>query len=576
MPGFCGYYRRDNTLIDTDINVQIGLTTTKEREIFLPKTYIKQYIIPKFENDKLFCDTDDVFYSTDGLILNSKELYNEYDVSVLSKLLPLMYKHDGINHINKLRGVFSGIIYDKVTQKIHLFTDHLGQKRLFYYWNSDTKDFIFASDLRIVTKIMQEFEYETILSEDGAYCLLTFGFMLGNKTLCTNVHHLEPGTILTLSLDTGEIQKNRYYELKSTPYIDDTEENIINELDKRFCKAIQREYDKDLEYGYNHVVTLSGGLDSRMTYVKGVMLGYNNIKTLTFSESGYLDEIIAEKISSDLGSDHIFHSLDNGTYLLNIEDPVKASDGLSPYASVGNGLPLVSSLNWSKLGLLHTGQIGDLILGSYLQGKRHHPVDNGMIKQMAYSSKLLYQLEDEISTIVKQYDTDEMCAFYERCVNGTYNGNFATQNYTEYASPFLDVDFIEYVMRVHPKYRHNNNLYAKWISKKTPIAGRYIWESTMTKVNTPKIVGLWKRAVRMLKRKLLNQRLVSMNPFDYWFTHNHSLRIFFEETYKSGIEYLSGHGMLKSDVEKFYLIATPLEKTQVLTLLEATRMLKLS
>lgn len=575
MPGFCGIYRHDKP-IDSDFDVQIGITPTKEKEYVSPNVYVRQYIIPKFEDDKLFTDSDTCLYCTDGVIFNASELQGDSPVSPLSSFLPDMYKSEGTAHINKLRGVFSGVIIDKVKRELHLFTEHLGSKRLFYYYNPDTKDFFFASDLKIVTSLMQKYGYETILSEEGAYCLLTFGFMLGDTTLCSDVHHLEPGTVLTLSLDTGNIHKEKYYELKSTPYIEDTEENIIKEIDKRFCKAIQREYNKDLEYGYQHAVTLSGGLDSRMTLVKGVMEGYKNIRTLTFSESGYLDEKIAEKIASDLGCDHVFHALDNGNYLCDVETPVKGNDGLILYSGAAHQLSSVAMLNWDKLGLLHTGMIGDLILGSYLQEDKHHSVDNGMIKRMAYSSKLLDKLNEEITAISSKHNTDEICAFYERCINGVYNGYFMTQNYTEYASPFLDVDFVDYVMKVHPKLRYKNKLYAKWITKTTPIAERYIWESTMTRINTPYFIGFCKRALRYLRGRILKQRLISMNPFNYWYANNPSIKEYFDKKYAEGINDLSGLSNLLTDAKMLYSEGAPLEKIQVLTLLEAIKWLHLS
>lgn len=573
MPGFCGIYRNGKP-IESAFSVQTGITPTNEKEFSDLGVYIRQYVISKFENDKLFVDSESLFYCTDGVIFNAPELTKKN--IPLSTLLPEMYKSEGTLHINELRGVFSGVILDKTKGELHLFTDHLGSKRLFYYYNSNTKDFFFASDLKIVTTLMQKYGYNTVLSDEGANCLLTFSFMLGDWTLCSDVHHLEPGTILTLSLETGEIRKDRYYELKSTPYIEDTEENIIKEIDKRFCKAIQREYNKDLEYGYQHIVTLSGGLDSRMTLVKGIMEGYKNIRTLTFSESGYLDEKIAERIASDLGCDHVFHSLDNGTYLLNVAGPVKANDGLILYSGAAHMLSSVSLLNWDKLGLIHTGQIGDLILGSYLQEKKHHKVDSGMIKRMAYSSKLLGRLNHEISTLSGKYDTDEICVFYERCINGVYNGYFMTQNYTEYASPFLDVDFVDYVMKVHPKLRYRNKLYAKWITKTTPVAEKYIWESTMTKINTPYFIGFCKRAFRHLRGRILNQRLVSMNPFNYWYIHNPSIKEYFDKVFHEGIANLSSHPEILEDSKTLYLEGTVLEKTQVLTLLEATKWLKLS
>lgn len=575
MPGFCGIYRQ-NDVIDSAFNVQTGVTPTVEKDINLPHLYIRQYITPKFENDKIFRDLDDLFYCTDGVILNAAELYPDYAVQTVSSLLPEMFRVDGLSHIEKLRGVFSGLIIDKVGNTLHLFTEHLGSKRLYYYYNHETKDFFFASDLKVVVELMRKYGYATHLSEEGAYCILTFGYMIGNRTLCSDVQHLEPGTILTLSLDTGNITKQRYYEIKNTPYIEDTDEHIIEEIDKRFTQAIVREYSKDLEYGYQHIATLSGGLDSRMTLVKGIMQGYKNIRTITFSESGYLDEKIAEKIASDLGCDHVFHALDNGNFLMNLEDVIKTNDGLTHYPGLSHGFSTLSILNIEKVGLLHTGQLGDAVFHSYLSGKKHVPVDVSIMKRRASSTKLIDKHYPDICT-TNIYDSDELFSFYERGINGIYGGNYATQNFTEFASPFLDVDFINYIMRVHPKLRYNNKLYSMWINQKVPDAGKYIWEKTGERINCPEIVVFCKRVFRFIRRKILpNQRLVSMNPFTYWYSHNEELRNYFHQKYEEGINRLSHYPELMEDSEKLYMEGTALEKTQVLTLLEAVKWLHLS
>lgn len=99
--------------------------------------------------------------------------------------------------------------------------------------------------------------------------------------------------------------------MTSTSYIEDTENNIIKEIDTRFCKAIQREYNKDLEYASQHPVTLSSGLNSCMILVKGMMECYKNIRILHFLKVNLLMKKLQNKIASDLGCNHVFDALDN-------------------------------------------------------------------------------------------------------------------------------------------------------------------------------------------------------------------------------------------------------------------------
>ncbi len=59
------------------------------------------------------------------------------------------------------------------------------------------------------------------------------------------------------------------------------------------------EFDKDIEYGYKHLVSLSGGLDSRMTTYVANDLGYgDSIVNLTFSKTNYVDEQTAKDIAN--------------------------------------------------------------------------------------------------------------------------------------------------------------------------------------------------------------------------------------------------------------------------------------
>ena len=74
-----------------------------------------------------------------------------------------------------------------------------------------------------------------------------------------------------------------------------------------------------MEYGYNHICSLSGGLDSRMTAIVAHEMGYDQQLNITFSQSDYLDETIAKQIASDYGHNWMFKSLDNGIFLFDID-----------------------------------------------------------------------------------------------------------------------------------------------------------------------------------------------------------------------------------------------------------------
>ncbi|PEN17505.1 asparagine synthase, partial [Bacillus wiedmannii] len=95
----------------------------------------------------------------------------------------------------------------------------------------------------------------------------------------------------------GIVEVHRYFNLNNTPREDKSEEAIIEEMDSLFREAIRLQFEKDREYGYKHIASLSGGLDSRMVNFVAHDLGYKDILNYTFSQSNYLDEKIAKDIA---------------------------------------------------------------------------------------------------------------------------------------------------------------------------------------------------------------------------------------------------------------------------------------
>lgn len=574
MPGFCGICGNIPPYFEWPIFIGKEVSSTIKRNVKFTNSYFQQFIIPKFVDDKLFFDGDDLFICTDGVFLNKKDIISKNDAKEFGSAFLRAFKKKGIPFISELRGDFSGFIYNKKNNIINIFSNHIGSKPLYYYLNEVENILIFGSSLNAIIHIMRKNGYNTRLSELSAYCLLTFGYMLHDNTLCDEIKKIPPGTILQYDLINGTLSFEKYYELKNTPYIDDSKENILKEMNRLFEIAIHKEYEKDVEYGYKHIATLSGGLDSRMNVVTGKKLGFNDILTITFSQNDYLDEKIAKQISSDLNFEFLFYSLDNGNYLKNIEKPILANDGQAFFAGAAHALAMINLINWEKNGLIHTGQIGDLILGSYLMSTKHSPVSKDIIYKAAYSTKLIKKIPQSIiDNLSKVYETDEIFVFYERCVNGIFNGYQMMHHYSEFSSPFLYLDFLDYVMKIHPKHRYNNVLYEDWINSFMVTASKYIWEKSGVKINDNiiiKIMNQLQKQIRIILFKDITK--ISMNPFDAWYKNNIDLRETFEHYFDENIKRLDNHPALKKDTIDLFSNGSTLEKTQSLSLLAAVKM----
>lgn len=572
MPGFIGIIKNNNCQFGKyDIKISSLKKLSKEKKYF-KKAWIKKFFVSKFNNDKIFKDDDDIFVCLDGAILNAKDLRDKYVVSNNFELIKKIYQKNGSSFVDKFRGPFSGVVYNKKRDIWHIFTDHLSLKPIFYFWDNLNKCLIFGSEFKVVIDVMHFLGYKPKFCELSGYFLLTFGYMLGNYTLVDEIKRLQPGSILTF--ENGTINIIQYYKLSNTPYNLDSQEKAISILDERFKIAIRQEYEKDLEYGYKHIATLSGGLDTRMNIAYAKKLKYKDLLCITFSQSDYLDEKIAKKIASDFNYKFLFYSLDNGNYLMDIKKPLLVNSGLMLYSGAVHTLSMLSLIDWTDFGLLHTGQIGDLILGSYLLNPSHSKLSYDMIKKTAYSPKLINRIPLNIlENLVNKYESGEIFAFYERCINGVFNGDLMAQCFTETASPFLYIDFLDYAMKINPKYRYKEQIYLKWIKAYMPEIVKYPWEKTRAKITANSFELFSKKVYRYIQRKAFGPSPKdSMNPFEYWFNSNSNLRNFINNYFETHIDLLIDNSSLKKDVEFLFNKGNFIEKTQVLTLLAAMKM----
>ncbi len=568
MPGFLGEINKSGVIKNFgDEKRRDLINETIEGSDF----YLERRTIRKFQNDKVFIEDDEYIVITEGVILNSLKLLKKYKTTNLKDAIVEMYEKNGETFFDEFRGSFSGLLYDKRKNQWIIYTNHVGDKQIFY---SKTKDgIIFGSEINYLVNYMKNNNIKYNLDEVGAYFLLTYGYMIEDYTLFKEIKKLNAGKYIKIKNNNFEVKT--YYEIDNSPNHDQTEEEIIEKIDRLFRNAIELEFEKDKEYGYKHISTLSGGLDSRMTTWVAHDMGYKDQLNVTFSQTDYLDETIAKEIARDLKHEWLFKALDNGIYLKNIEEMIKINFGNCLYSGAAHVNSFVSTFNFDEYGLYHTGQLGDVALGTYYSSER--PEKSYVPGTGGYSKKLVKKDEDKY--LNHNYCNEEIFKFYNRGFLGMLQGNLPVQRFSEVTSPFLDIDFFNFCLKIPLKYRYEHRIYKKWILKKYPGASKYKWEKIDGKI-TERMLHIMGHAttLKTIPRKAFNKIFHRsplnskrhMNPFDYWYCNNSDLRKFFVDTFSESIPLLEDK-MLKNDCEVLFKEGNIIEKTQVLTLLEAYR-----
>lgn len=591
MPGFIGTLETKKKIIfNKEERKNLLIEYLEGTDYFIERRTINKFLL-----DKVFVDRDDLLIVTEGVILNKEELQIKYNVSTFEECIILMYKTLGETFFNSFRGSFSGVLFDKQIDKYLIFTDHIGSKQVFYSVLED--GLLYGTEIGFLVETRKLNNLPVTLNKTGAYLALTHGFVIEDYTLVSEIKKLTAGHYLRY--DKKELEEIQYHRFTNKPNLTITIDEAIEGIDKLFRHAVKLQFDKDKEYGFKHITALSGGLDSRMTVWVADQMGYANQLNTTFSQSNYLDFTIAQQIATDLHHDFIFKPLDHGDFIKNLDEITPITYGSTCFFGISHGKSLYDKINFEPYGIMHTGMIGDAVIGTFFR----KPTYEGEIKigLGAYSMEFIEKLKD--FKFKYEYENEEIFCLYTRAFTGANQGILEFQENTESLSPFCDVDFLEYCYSLPVKLRYNHKIYCDWIFKKYPQAASYIWEKKKKKISPveniePKFITVFGKKIpamndsdfpvwlkgSILRRIGLRKKgakpkteyipdSYSMNPIDYWYNHNESLRNFMNEYWSNNSDLIEDKE-LYSDMSHLFNDCVVLDKLQSLSVLSTIKRMR--
>ena len=590
MPGFIAHIGKSSLRFAEEKRKKLVVNNHTTREF-----QIERRVINKFMNDRIFQDTDEYFVLVEGVVLNNHELIEQYQTASWVDCVIKMYQTCGDAFFKDFRGSFSGLFFDKKQDKWLIYTNHIGDKQVFLYKIADN-DYIFASEIGFIVDTLKTNGITVSLDKTGAYFALTHGFVIEDNTLVQGVRKLVAGTYY--KLEKGDITEITYHRF-SNKAKEMSPQEAIDGIEKYFSQAIKRAFEKDREYGYQHLACLSGGLDSRMTVMVAHEMGYIDQLNITYSQSGYLDFSIAQDIAIDLHHDWLFKPLDGGDCIRDIDTITNITLGSANFFGLAHGNSLERLINYDNFGIAHTGQLGDVIIGTYLkQMDNKQPIS---IQDGAYSLIMIDRLQNY--KLKYDYADAEIFMMYNRGFGGIGQGLLTFQELTESYSPFTDVDFFEFCFSIPLELRYNHKIYFDWIFAKHPKAADYIWEKIKKKIEPienvkPKMMKLFGKQVpaitdknfskwlygSMMRRLGLRKKgnakktmVVStkehMNPVDYWYQTNPFIKSFMQTYWEENQHYITDD-QLKNDMQHLFMDCVLMDKLQALSVLSTIKLLK--
>jgi len=196
-----------------------------------------------------------------------------------TEVILLGYEEFGTNILNKLRGMWSFVIYDLKDNKLFGSRDYFGIKP-FYYYETKDNNIMFGSEIKSFLEHPQ-FTPEVNQNVLGTY--LNFGFVPGTNTMFRDVYKLPPGSYFEYS--DGNMTITTYYSPVFKPDFTKSFDDWTNLISKTVKESVEFHKRGDVEIGS----FLSSGVDS--SYL--AKLGNDVATTKTFSV-GYAENQYSE------------------------------------------------------------------------------------------------------------------------------------------------------------------------------------------------------------------------------------------------------------------------------------------
>ena len=237
-----------------------------------------------------------------GEIYNYQELREElikaghvFTTKTDSETILHGYEEYGKKILDRLRGMFAFIIWNKNTKELFGARDIFGIKPFYYYKKG--KELMFGSEIK---SFLSHPNFEKELDEDMIPLYLSYEYSPDERTIFKNVFKLPGAHCFTYK--NGELKVERYYKIEYKIEDDKSLEYWEDAITKEFTESVSMHQIADVEVG----CFLSSGVDSSYV-VKEISKGTKKVKTFSvgYEEEKYSELPYAQDFSNVIGVPNI-------------------------------------------------------------------------------------------------------------------------------------------------------------------------------------------------------------------------------------------------------------------------------
>lgn len=459
-----------------------------EEPYLVASTRYKEYPISIFE-------TSEFWICVEGKIYDKTRSLFEDELNVLMRHVfqTSSMSEEDKNIISEwLRntdGDFMLYALNKKTKDFVIMNDILGRLPFYYYYD-EKGDFIASREIQLLAHFTDgNYNRENILDKIGMAEILLFSHTLGKRTLLSNIHRLEPASLLMVNRENMKPKiVNLYrFNFEKKAYTDTSIKDNASELVSLFSEACKNRADQNSK----NIISLSGGFDSR-----AVAASLNRNKVLQYAvtstephwrpvDGTRTETEIAEQIAGTLGIEWE----DYGIMEPNAEDLIMilnmkmgltylAHSFLLPFLNKVKHKQSTPSINF------FTGHGGDILFADL--SFETDDLDN-LIRNIIRIKGLLplqevisvvnikeVEIIQEIRDILLSYPEVSLgqklvhYLFFESNVKFSFEIEDLNRYYFWSVAPFYSVPFFKYIMNCPDQQKTKLRLYREFLSEISP------------------------------------------------------------------------------------------------------------
>ena len=217
-------------------------------------------------------------------------------------IVPL-YERYGLGFVSRLQGMFAIALYDRRQETLHLITDRVGKKPLFYHGASDDR-VVFASEL---TPLRRNASEGTKIDFAALDQYLSYRIVPSPRTIYRDISRVPPGSIVSFERNRKSTITT-YWKMRFTATAPRDRDELVRELRQRIELAVADRLEADVPIG----ATLSGGLDSSLVVSIASRLSPRRLKTFSvgFAQKEFDESALAALVARYCNTEHRAYCID--------------------------------------------------------------------------------------------------------------------------------------------------------------------------------------------------------------------------------------------------------------------------